>query len=144
MPAWPLVVNFCCPQGATPATCRKSDNMGWRYLYIILGVLCLFMAILRSFSLRMSESPKWLVLQGKRDEAVASVNTISRINKSAYRMSSSQLHEEQSEPHKSIRTTFGMIAGLFRGKGQARSMICLILIWLLVGIAYVCSHLDRS
>lgn len=118
--------------------------MGWRYLYIILGVLCLFMTILRSFSLRMSESPKWLVLQGRREEAVASINTISRINKSAYRMSSSQLHEEQSECRKSMRASFGMIAGLFRGKRQARSMICLILIWLLVGIAYASPHLDRS
>lgn len=142
MVAWPLVVNFCCPQGATPSTCQKSDNMGWRYLYIILGVLCFIMSILRSFTLQMAESPKWLVLNGKRDEAVTSINTISRINNSTYRMSSSQLREEEIEDKRSMRTTIHMITDLFRGKHQARSMICLIVIWLLVGIAYLFHQLS--
>lgn len=134
--AWPLVVNFCCPPGATPTTCRKPDNMGWRYIYIILGVLCLVMSVLRTFSLRMRESPKWLVSQGRREEAAASINTISRINKSSYSMSSSQLHDEQVETGKSIQAALAMIAGLFQGRRQARSMVCLILMWILVGIAY--------
>jgi hypothetical protein len=69
------------------------------------------MAILRSFCLLMSESPKWL------EEAGASINTISRINKSAYIMSNSQLRQEQTESHRSMWMTFSMIAGLFtRGK----------------------------
>jgi hypothetical protein len=111
--------------------------MGWRYLYIVLGVLCLVMSILRTFSLRMSESPKWLVSQGRREEAAASVNTISRINKSSYNMSSSQLREERAESGTSIRTSLTIISGLFQGKNQARSMVCLILMWILVGIAYL-------
>lgn len=94
------------------------------------------MAILRTFALGMSESPKWLVSRGKTDEAVVSINSISRVNKSTYTMSSSQLHEDLTESAKDVKSTLGMVAGLFRGSQQARSMICLIIIWLLVGIAY--------
>lgn len=141
--AWPLVVNFCCPQGAKPTTCKRPENMGWRYIYIILGVLCLVMSILRTVSLRMSESPKWLVSQGRREEAAASINTISRINKSLYNISSSQLHDEQAESCRSIWTRLTMISGLFQGKNQARSMVCLILMWILVGIAYLPPSLPR-
>lgn len=130
------MVSFCCPQGAKPATCTKSDNMGWRYLYIILGVLCLIMSILRTFALRMTESPKWLISRGRKDEAVASINSISRVNKSEYTMSSSELHESEARSRKNIRTSLCMISNLFRGKRQARSMICLLIIWLLVGIVY--------
>ncbi|KAJ6098915.1 sugar transporter [Penicillium canescens] len=134
--AWPLVANFCCPDGATPATCTKSDNMGWRYLYIIIGCLCLVMSILRSFVLDMSESPKWLISQGKLNEAVVSINKISKINKSAYIISSEQLHPHQAEAPNTLGNTFSMVACLFRGRQQIRSMICLIILWLLVGIAY--------
>lgn len=123
-------------------SCHKGEELGWRYLYIIVGVLCFFMAILRSFCLLISESPKWLVLEGKREEAIASINTISRINKSAYIMSNSQLREEQTESHRSMRMTFSMIAGLFARERQVRSMICLSLVWLLVGIAYVSLHFE--
>ena len=35
--AWPLLVNFGCPGGSTSETCARSENMGWRYLYITLG-----------------------------------------------------------------------------------------------------------
>jgi len=110
--------------------------MGWRYLYIIIGVLCLVMSILRSFALGMTESPKWLASQGKRDEAVAAVNTISRVNKSTYAMSSFQLHTHQAGSPKHLKRVPSMVANLFQGNKQARSMICLIIIWLLVGIAY--------
>ncbi|OQE27976.1 hypothetical protein PENFLA_c005G10105 [Penicillium flavigenum] len=133
--AWPLVVNFCCPQHATSAICSKADNMGWRYLYIILGVFCLLMSILRTFVLGMSESPKWLASQGNREDAVVSINTISRVNKSTYTMSIDQLHQHPTESN-NIKNGSNMVINLFRGNQQVRSMICLIFIWLLVGIAY--------
>jgi MFS family permease len=140
--AWPLVANFCCPDGATPATCTKSDNMGWRYLYIIIGCLCLVMSILRSFVLNMSESPKWLISQGKLNEAVVSINKISKINRSAFIISSEQLHPHHGGAPNTLGDTFSMVAGLFRGRQQIRSMICLIILWLLIGIAYASAYFE--
>ncbi|KAE8163824.1 major facilitator superfamily domain-containing protein [Aspergillus tamarii] len=135
--AWPLVVNFCCPAGATPETCTKANNMGWRYLYIILGGLCLVMSVLRTFALGMSESPKWLVSRGELNEAVASINTISKVNKSTYVMMVDQLRpHEQDDSKSAIKKAASMVGALFHGSKQIRSMICLILLWLLIGIAY--------
>ncbi|KUL82554.1 hypothetical protein ZTR_09172 [Talaromyces verruculosus] len=82
--AWPLVVAFCCPNGATPETCSRSDNMGWRYLQILLGGLCLVMSLIRSFVIGMKGSPKWLVTKGRIEEAVAAINSISKTNESEY------------------------------------------------------------
>ncbi|PKY07927.1 putative sugar transporter [Aspergillus campestris IBT 28561] len=134
--AWPLVVNFCCPQGATSETCTKADNMGWRYLYIIIGCLCLTMSIVRSFALGMTESPKWLISQGKLNEAVASVNIISRLNKSSVVLSVDELHHYERENPYDMQRTLRLLRGLFSGSRQLRSMICLILLWVLVGVAY--------
>ncbi|KAE8140037.1 major facilitator superfamily domain-containing protein [Aspergillus pseudotamarii] len=135
--SWPLVVNFCCPAGATPETCTKANNMGWRYLYIILGGLCLVMSVLRTFALGMSESPKWLVSRGELNEAVASINTISKVNKSTYVMMVDQLRpHEQDDSQSAIKKAASMVGALFHGSKQIRSMICLILLWLLIGIAY--------
>ncbi|KAE8319427.1 major facilitator superfamily domain-containing protein [Aspergillus transmontanensis] len=135
--SWPLVVNFCCPAGATPETCTKANNMGWRYLYIILGGLCLIMSVLRTFALGMSESPKWLVSRGELNEAVASINTMSKVNKSTYVMMVDQLHPPEQEDSKSaIKKAASMVGALFQGSKQIRSMICLVILWLLIGIAY--------
>ncbi|KAB8245074.1 major facilitator superfamily domain-containing protein [Aspergillus flavus] len=135
--AWPLVVNFCCPAGATPETCTKANNMGWRYLYIILGGLCLIMSVLRTFTLGMSESPKWLVSRGELNEAVASINTMSKVNKSTYVMMVDQLRPHEHEDSKSaIKKAASMVGALFQGSKQIRSMICLVILWLLIGIAY--------
>ena len=139
-PAWPLVVNFCCPQGATSETCTKADNMGWRYLYIIIGCLCLIMSIVRSFALGMTESPKWLISQGNLDEAVASVNIISRLNKSSFVLSVEELQPCERENPYDMQRTLRLVQGLFTGSKQLRSMICLILLWVLVGVAYVVCH----
>ncbi|KAE8379865.1 major facilitator superfamily domain-containing protein [Aspergillus bertholletiae] len=135
--AWPLVVNFCCLADATPETCTKVNNMGWRYLYIILGGLCLVMSVLRMFALGMSESPKWLVSRGELNEAIASINTISKINKSTYVMTADQLRpHEQEDTRSAIKKVVSMIRALLHGPKQIRSMICLILLWLLIGVAY--------
>ncbi|KAL5342056.1 major facilitator superfamily domain-containing protein [Aspergillus crustosus] len=82
--SWPLVVQFCCANGTTPEICTRSQNMGWRYIDIVLGALCLIMSTVRSFALGMLESPKWLGSQGEVDEAIVALNLISIKNKSDY------------------------------------------------------------
>lgn len=110
--------------------------MGWRYLYIILGGLCLLMSICRSFVLRMTESPKWLVTQGKLDDAVNSINTISRTNKSTFEITIDQFYPtEATDSNNNPAIDVVIISTLFRGSKQRRSMICLTLLWLMIGIA---------
>ncbi|KAF3010373.1 hypothetical protein E8E14_010022 [Neopestalotiopsis sp. 37M] len=136
--AWPLLVNFSC-SGSTPDTCPKSENMGWRYLYITLGGLCLLMAIGRALVLSGSESPKWLASRGRMEEAVAVLNHISATNGSGYHVTMAQLslpEEAISRKDMSLKQHLSRISHLFRGRHKARLMVCLMLLWMLVGICY--------
>lgn len=135
--AWALLVPYGCPPEATPETCPRSANMGWRYLYITLGGLCLLMALVRAFIMRTFESPKWLVSCGRYQEAVDVLNQMSAMNKLDYRISMDEFDQsvrtETSE--KSFRENLRRMAGLFSGGKQLRLMSCLTTMWMLIGIA---------
>ncbi|EQB50995.1 major facilitator superfamily transporter [Colletotrichum gloeosporioides Cg-14] len=136
---WALIVPFSCPQDATPDTCPKSANMGWRYLYILLGGLCLVMSIVRALVLRTHESPRWLVTCGRIDEGVDVINRISAMNNSTYTISADQfIRTGSTEEVKTM--SFGenihRAGRLFKGRTGIRLMICLTMLWMLVGIAY--------
>ncbi|KAL4906962.1 hypothetical protein BDW74DRAFT_167020 [Aspergillus multicolor] len=137
--SWPLVVNFCCPNGTTPETCTRSDNMGWRYIDILLGALCLLMSIARSFALGMHESPKWLVSQGRVDDAVTALNQISSKNKAEHRAAAGQFCHPAAGDEVAKRTWLEeavSVKELFQGLRNLRLMTCLILLWAFVGICY--------
>ena len=78
--AWPLISNFSCPQNATPGTCRRSENMGWRYLLFTLGGCTLLLWGLRFFLFTLLESPRFLAGKGLDAEAVDVVQRLARYN----------------------------------------------------------------
>lgn len=137
--AWPLIANYSCPQDSTPATCHRSENMGWRYQYITIGGICLVMAIVRIFIFRMEESPIWLASQGELAKAVASINQIATANRSDHRLSVDRLAPVAKMQEGKPRFQFDLrhFTGLFKGRKQARSMVCLVVLWMTMGIAYV-------
>ncbi|KXH45104.1 hypothetical protein CSIM01_01233 [Colletotrichum simmondsii] len=144
---WGLLVNFGCPQDATSSTCPRSANMGWRYLYITLGGLCLIMSIIRAVVIRTHESPRWLVSCGRVDEAVEVVNRISAMNGSEYTVTAAHFvretrqqgneggivanHGEEDTVAKtqSLGENLRRAARLFEGWAQVRLMICLTLLY---------------
>jgi hypothetical protein len=52
------------PAGTT-ACCRTQDNMGWRYLVIIIGAMTLAVFFARYFLFDFYESPKFLLSKGE-------------------------------------------------------------------------------
>ncbi|KAL4767244.1 major facilitator superfamily domain-containing protein [Aspergillus nidulans var. acristatus] len=136
--SWPLVVNFCCPNGTNAETCTRSNNMGWRYIDIVLGSLCLIMSIARSFALGMHESPRWLVAQGRTEDAVAALNKISFKNRAEYVADPSQfccLPDERISKRTWLEE-ISSIKELFRGRLNLRILSCLFLLWVFIGICY--------
>ncbi|KAL3434039.1 major facilitator superfamily domain-containing protein [Aspergillus tetrazonus] len=118
--SWPLVVNFCCPNGTSAET------------------LCLIMSLARSFALGMHESPRWLVSQGRTEDAVAALNEISFKNRADYSADPSQfccLPNDQILKRTWLEE-ISSIKELFLGKRNLRLMSCLFLLWALVGICY--------
>lgn len=95
------------------------------------------MSIVRSFVLQTAESPKWLVTQGRLDDAVSSINTISRTNKSTFEITIDHflpMETADSRSRNLVKDAI-MMSSLFHGSKQIRSMICLIALWLMIGIA---------
>ncbi|KAH8592347.1 putative sugar transporter [Bisporella sp. PMI_857] len=136
---WPLISNFSCPPDATPATCKRGDNMGWRYVYITTGGLCFVMAIIRVFVLNIEESPKWLVAEGKYEKACTSFNKIAKINNADIALSIDQFRGTDTSPEEiSAFESFSLyhIQGLFQGKKRAISTASIFLLWMCIGVAY--------
>ncbi len=111
--------------------------MGWRYLYITLGALCFVMALIRAFVLRTTESPRWLVACGRQEEAVTVLNHIAAMNGSDYRVETDQFIPDDGEAAKtaSFQENWKRLARLFSGGRQIWLMSCLVMMWLLIGIA---------
>ncbi|KAF8073974.1 MFS general substrate transporter [Lyophyllum atratum] len=57
-----------------------TENQGWRYLLIALGLITLSMFIARILFFRLHESPRYLVHAGRPLEAIESLQLISRFN----------------------------------------------------------------
>ncbi|PWY76080.1 Clavaminate synthase-like protein [Aspergillus sclerotioniger CBS 115572] len=78
--AWVFLANFACPSDSTPATCHRSENMGWRYTLITLGALSLAFTCIRWFVFKLPETPRYLLSKGKDQAAVDAVNYVAREN----------------------------------------------------------------
>ncbi|KAG0695128.1 major facilitator superfamily domain-containing protein [Suillus ampliporus] len=65
--SWGFIANFSCNPSIPSGQCAKSANMGWRYT---LGALTFLMFICRFFVFDVQESSKFLVAQGRDEEAI--------------------------------------------------------------------------
>ncbi|KAK4499382.1 hypothetical protein PRZ48_009896 [Zasmidium cellare] len=75
--AWAFMSNFSCAPDATPATCTRGENMGWRYLHFTAGGLVLVVAFLRVLIVRMQQTPKWLCAQNRDEEVYTLLSDLS-------------------------------------------------------------------
>lgn len=86
--AYGFVPNYTCTN-TTPCSqvgpgedcCRKSDNMGWRYLMFTLGAITMGVFIARFVIFRFQESAKYLLYRGQDEKAVQVLQYIARYNK---------------------------------------------------------------
>ncbi|KAL4866540.1 hypothetical protein BDV12DRAFT_210376 [Aspergillus spectabilis] len=78
--AWVFLANYSCPADATPDSCARSENTGWRYTLIALGALSLAFTFIRIFVFKMPETPRYLLSQGNDQAAVDAVNYVARQN----------------------------------------------------------------
>lgn len=78
----------CAPKlpacdGSGAPCCQPSDNMGWRYEFITLGLLTLLIFFLRFAVFPFHESPKYLLGKGKEAEAIEVLHKIAKFNRAA-------------------------------------------------------------
>ncbi|KAG8745964.1 hypothetical protein FRC10_006527 [Ceratobasidium sp. 414] len=68
-------------EGAKAPPCDiETQNRGWKYLLVILGIITTVMFVLRIIFFRLYESPRYLVANGRSVEAVAALQSIEDYN----------------------------------------------------------------
>ncbi|KAI9926966.1 hypothetical protein AWENTII_010799 [Aspergillus wentii] len=152
--AWVFLANFSCPTDATPATCPRGENMGWRYTLITIGGLSLVFTFCRIFVFRLPETPRYLLSKGKDQAAVDAVNYVARQNAKPEPLTIGMLQEidarlgtsTASQPaslstKEIIKENLQAFRGshyraLFATKKLAIHTVIIWAIWLTIGIAY--------
>ncbi|KAI9797165.1 MAG: hypothetical protein M1835_001838 [Candelina submexicana] len=143
--AWPLLGNLSCP--AKSASCRKSDNMGWRYFLIAMGGIAMIMFLLRFVAFTLYESPKYLMGRGKDEQAVSVVHEVARRNGKSSTLSLADLEVyntqgQQGTNAKAVlsrkleKLNFTHIRALFANPRLAWSTSLIMLIWAFIGLGF--------
>ncbi|PYH87785.1 Clavaminate synthase-like protein [Aspergillus ellipticus CBS 707.79] len=155
--AWVFLANFSCPTDATPATCHRRENMGWRYTLITLGALSLAFTCIRVFLFKLPETPRYLLSKGRDQAAVDAVNYVARENGRPEPLTIGMFHEIDArlglapadapaektglstkeilkENMKDFQSTH--YQALFATRKLAMHTAMIWFIWLTIGIAY--------
>jgi len=139
--AWAFLPNFSCSDAAT---CTYDNNKGWRYVWFANGAIVFVMSIARITVIRLKETPKFLVGEGKDAEVV---ETLQFIATKYNRPCSLTLELMQScgetgagKEHAKKRFSFNEVGvhlkGLFATSRLALSTLLIWFSWLLIGLAY--------
>ncbi|PSN70487.1 membrane transporter [Corynespora cassiicola Philippines] len=144
--AWAFIPNFSCSDAAT---CTYENNRGWRYVWYTSGALVFVMSILRITVIRLKETPKFLVGEGKDAECV---DTLHHIAQKYNRTCSLTLEQMQacgtinngrrgsSVSHAKSKWSFGEInvhlKGLYSTRRIGISTSLIWFSWTLIGLAY--------
>ena len=122
--------------------------MGWRYVWYTSGALVLVMAILRLTIIRLKETPKYLLGQGKDAEVIETLEWLATKYNRPFDLTLSQLEAcgevKTSSSRKSGNKRFNVdfseiglhIRGLFLTKKLGYSTILIWFSWTLIGLAY--------
>lgn len=149
--AWAFIPNFSCDDPAlveNAAPCTKENNQGWRYVWYASGSLVFIMSILRITVIRLKETPKFLVGEGKDAECVESLQSIARKYNRPCSLTVEQMEacgtinsqRRSSTTHAKSKWSLGEIGvhvkGLYATKRIGISTSLIWFSWTLIGLAY--------
>ncbi|KAF3398014.1 hypothetical protein F1880_006506 [Penicillium rolfsii] len=120
----------CHSPGLNPddACCTISSNMGWRYEVIIIGAITFVIFLARYLIFTFHESPKFLISQGRDQDAIDVLHRISEFNKAPMPTltleqfqlidSEAETHLNLEEPTSGVTERFKFLRDLFLCKIQ--------------------------
>lgn len=142
---WPLLEHFSCNPVAK-VICKKIDNMGWRYCWIISGGIVLIFSILRFFFIKLVETPRYSLVSNREDELIKNLETIAASANKTNTLTRENLdkcgllNDDYAAARKSFNATRKLIwmhvKATFQSVKMTYSVILLQVIWLLNGFAY--------
>lgn len=75
-----IVPRHSCPPNKDDPCDVNTENQGWRYLLLSLAILTFLLFVARMVFFRLYESPRYLVHAGRPQEAIESLQLISKFN----------------------------------------------------------------
>ncbi|KAK5658676.1 hypothetical protein OQA88_2072 [Cercophora sp. LCS_1] len=127
---------------ATPETCTRSNNMGWRYVMFTSGALVFVLSVLRVTVIRLRETPKYLLGLGEDEKVVDTLRYLATKYSRPCSLTVDKLDacgvvtSAHSKNRFSLSETLVHLRGLFSTKKMATSTILIWLSWAMVGLAY--------
>lgn len=143
--AWAFLPNFSCKDAAT---CTRANNQGWRYVWYTSGAFVFVLSILRITIIRLQETPKFLIAEGKDADAVRVLQNIAtRYNRPcSLTIERLEVHgPSQSRKTSAVGLFQRMISpkelafhfkGLYATRKMGLSTSLVWFSWLLIGLAY--------
>ncbi|KAF2867080.1 membrane transporter [Massariosphaeria phaeospora] len=140
--AWGFLPNYSCSDAAT---CTYKNNKGWRYVWYTAGALVFLMSIARVTVIRLKETPKFLVGEGKDAECVETLQSIAQKYKRPCSLTLEQMQacgtisSGRSSEGKSKWAPGNIsmhLKGLFATKRIGISTALIWISWTLIGLAY--------
>jgi MFS family permease len=145
--AWAFLPNFSCQNHTSfpnAAPCTKHNNQGWRYVWYSSGALVFVMSVLRITVIRLKETPKFLVGEGRDKECVDTLQFIATKYNRSCSLTLERMEAcgtiERGATHGKSKWGFGEvwihIKGLFATRRIGISTALIWLSWTLIGLAY--------
>jgi hypothetical protein len=137
--------NYSC---ADAASCTYENNKGWRYVWYTSGAFVFLLSILRITVVRLEETPKFLVSEGKDEKVVAVLQRIAQKHQRPCSLTVERLTAlgvTRTRHSGDTRRSFQLISlpevghhlrGLFATRKMGLSTSLIWLSWLLIGLAY--------
>jgi hypothetical protein len=152
--AWGYLAHYSCSEDTPAGQCQKKDNMGWRYLMYTMGGITLLAFFLRFAVFKLRESPRYLIGQGRYEEAIEVLNDVAKYNGTTQPLTVEDLLQVERDyastghPAAVDRPTawqrtlaqfrpsgFKHVRALFATRKVAYSTSLIILVWGMIGLA---------
>ncbi|KAL6867095.1 MFS general substrate transporter [Trichoderma novae-zelandiae] len=137
--AWGYMPNFSCSDASD---CTRANNSGWRYLMYTMGAFIALLAVARVTVIRLQETPKFLLGQGRDEEVVSNLQGIANRYNRPCSLTLAQLEAcgTVNSAHSGNRFSVGEflvhLRSLFLTKKMGFTTVLLWLSWASIGLAY--------
>lgn len=143
--AWGYLPRYSC---SSAATCTYDNNKGWRYVWYTSGAFVFILSILRVTVIRLEETPKFLISEGRDEQVVRVLHKIAEKYKRPCSLTLEQF--ERLGPIARVRNTSDKkknkifnpeellfhLRGLFATRKMSFSTVLVWFSWALIGLAY--------
>ncbi|KAJ9142886.1 putative MFS transporter [Coniochaeta hoffmannii] len=138
--AWGFMPNFSCPDRSVAPfiECTRASNMGWRYVFFTIGALIFVLSVLRVTIIRLKETSKFLLGQGRDAELVKHFQGLAaRYNRPcSLTLAKLEACGTISTAHKKSRWSLGEfflhVSSLFSSTKVTITSVLLILSWMMI------------